>query len=239
MSTLHLSPDAPVLLQVAATAALVLHIGGGTAGIASGAVAMVARKGGRLHRISGVVFFVSMLVMTVVAGIVAPMMPTARWTNTTAAIFTFYLVITSWVTVRRRPDQVGVFEVAALMLAVGLALEGLALVWIDIRDPAAQGFESVYVFCAVAALAAGCDLVVILKGGVRGPARVARHLWRMSLAMVIATASLFVGQQQVLPEPVRGTLLVAIPPLSALAAMIYWLVRIRWPRNPRRRTATA
>src|SRR5205807_6968312 len=42
-------------------AALALHIGGGSAGILSGYAAVFARKGARLHRIFGTVFFVAML----------------------------------------------------------------------------------------------------------------------------------------------------------------------------------
>ena len=89
---LQLSADAPVILRAAAVAALVLHVSGGAMGIAAGWTAILAAKGQRLHRVAGTVFFVAMLMMTGVAAIVAPMLPQAQWTNTTAAIFTFYLV---------------------------------------------------------------------------------------------------------------------------------------------------
>ena len=86
---------------------------------------------------------------------------------------------------------------------------------------------SIYVFASLAALAAVCDLRVIARGGVAGAARVARHLWRMSLALVIATASFFLGQQKFLPPPVRGTLLPALPVLAALGLLILWMIRVR------------
>ena len=50
---LHAAADAPIALQLAADALLVLHIGGGTVGMASGFAAMVFRKGGKLHRLAG------------------------------------------------------------------------------------------------------------------------------------------------------------------------------------------
>ena len=44
------------------TAAFALHIGGGTVGLFSGVVAVVAAKGGRVHRAAGKVFVVAMLI---------------------------------------------------------------------------------------------------------------------------------------------------------------------------------
>ena len=117
---LQFGPEAPWILHFLAAAALVLHIGGGTMGMISGGVAMFARKGGRLHRVAGTVFFVSMLFMTGIAAIVAPMLPEARWTNTTAAVFTLYLVLTAWATVRRRAGEVGRFERAVVAVPLGI-----------------------------------------------------------------------------------------------------------------------
>src|SRR4051812_48615163 len=113
---LQYGPDAPLLMRAAAGAALVLHISGGATGIASGWTAILARKGERLHRVAGTVFFVGMLAMTVVGAIVAPMLPEARWTNTTAAVFTFYLVVTAWATVRRGEGRIGRFERIAVLI---------------------------------------------------------------------------------------------------------------------------
>ena len=233
---LPVAPDAPLVVRLAAGAALVLHIGGGTAGIGSGAVAMVAPKGGRTHRIAGTLFVVAMLTMSGVAAIVSPMMPQEQWTNTTAAIFTFYLVITSWVAVRRGQNEIGRFEPTAALVAAGLALEGLAFAIHQLAGGQPPGI-AIYVFAGLAAMAAGGDIATIRAGGVAGQARVARHLWRMSLAMGVATMSFFVGQQKFLPEPVRGTLLVAIPPLLVVAGLVYWMVKLRWPRRRRMRPA--
>jgi hypothetical protein len=55
--------------------AFILHIGGGTIGLASGLVAQFARKGGYLHRKAGNVFFVSMLVMAMFADYLAVTVP--------------------------------------------------------------------------------------------------------------------------------------------------------------------
>ena len=57
MSVLAVDPAAPWYLKAAAEAILVLHIGGGGVGMVSGAVALVARKGGRVHGWTGKAFF--------------------------------------------------------------------------------------------------------------------------------------------------------------------------------------
>jgi uncharacterized membrane protein len=232
-NNLQISPDAPFILHALAALALVLHIGGGTAAIASGCIAILAPKGGRLHRAAGKVFFVAMLVMSGIASIVAPMLDADQWTNTTAAVFTFYLTATAWMTVRRGAGEIGRFELAAMAVPLGVAALGLFLAGGGSRMAGKEDLATVYAISVIAALAAFCDLTMIRRGGVSGPARVARHLWRMSLALLVATGSFFMGQQKFLPEEVRGTLLPALPVLGVLALLIFWMVRVRvW--RPRR-----
>ena len=130
---LQLSPDAPLLLRAAATAVLVLHVGSGGVGLVSGAAAMTFRKGGRLHRAAGNVFFAAMLTMSAIGAAVAPFLP--QRPSIFAGIFTFYLVATAWATVRRREDSIGVFEVGALLVAVATAAGFFALGWIGAHSP--------------------------------------------------------------------------------------------------------
>ena len=104
---LHLSPDTPFLIRAAAGTALVLHIGGASVGMASGAVALIAPKGERLHRAAGNVFFVAMLTMSAVAAIVAPLLPDRI--SAVMGLLTFYLTATAWGVVGRPPARVGRF----------------------------------------------------------------------------------------------------------------------------------
>ena len=83
---LHVPAAAPWYLHAGAALLLTAHMGGGSLGMASGAVAMVARKGGRLHRRAGNVFFAAMLAMAGVGATVAPFLPDAQWTNTMAGV---------------------------------------------------------------------------------------------------------------------------------------------------------
>lgn len=81
------------------------------------------------------------------------------------------------------------------------------------------------VFGAIAVLAAIGDARIRFRGPPRGVPRLRRHLWRMGLALLIATSSLFQGQPGVFPEALQGTFWLAVPTLPALVAIPYWLLR--------------
>jgi len=50
----------------------------------------------------------------------------------------------------------------------------------------------------------------------------------MCVALLIASFSFFLGQQQVFPASVRGSPLLFVPEIAILAVMIFWLVRVRF-----------
>ena len=233
---LHLSPDAPFLIRAAAGTALVLHIGGASLGRASGAVALIAPKGERLHRAAGNVFFVSMLTMSGIAAITAPLFPDRI--SAAMGVFTFYLTATAWAAVKRPPGQVGRFEAGAGPAALGIAAAFLALAVIGGRMPGGmlddEPSQLGYVFAVVAAIAAASDLRMVRRGGLSGGPRIARHLWRMCLALFIAWGSA-AGQPRVvalLPKALHQPLLIFLPALSVLALMAFWLLRTRFTRRP-------
>jgi uncharacterized membrane protein len=233
---LQIAPDAPLIVRAAATTALILHIGGGATAIAAGWTSILARKGGRLHRVAGTVFFVAMLSMAGVGAIVAPMLTEAQWTNTSAAIFTLYLVITAWMTVRRPAGEVAWFEKAALAVPAGFVLLVLGLA---ATGRGGVGFAAVYVFAALGTLAGICDLRMIRAGGIAGPARIARHLWRMTLGLAVATGSFFVGQPRFVPEVLKDTGLNVLISVAVPVLLAFWMFRVRAPRIFRRRRVSA
>jgi hypothetical protein len=61
----------------------------------------------------------------------------------------------------------------------------------------------------------------------------------MSTAFLIAAFSFFLGQQDNMPEAVRGSPLLFVPPVAVLASMLFWIFRVRfakaWLRTPMRR----
>jgi hypothetical protein len=73
----------------------------------------------------------------------------------------------------------------------------------------------------------GHRLRVLRSGALTRAARLARHLWRMSFALLIATMSFFLGQAKGIPSPIRIPALLALPVLAVLVTMLYWLWRVR------------
>lgn len=213
---------------------LVVHVGAGSLGALSGAVALTARKGGTVHRSFGTVFAIAMLTMAVFALYLSIL----RQPGTIiSSIFTFYLVGTAWLTVRRKAGSIGLPErlafAAGLLCAVGIALSGVAAA----NSPTGRflGYPpGVYAFVGTfAALAAAFDLKVVLRGGIAGAQRIARHLWRMCLGFFFALASALTQLQKVLPTHVLGLrmlyilLILAFTPLAMLA---FWMIRVRLTR---------
>lgn len=228
MNTLQVGAESSWLVHAAAAAILFLHIAGGTIGMISGTMALAFRKGGRAHVLAGNVFFISMLVMAGIGGFVAPFLVTAEGNpklfDSAAGFFTCYLVITSWLTVRRKAGTIGRAEVAAFVFASLLAA-AIVLVGRTRGDATAY-----YGLGGIIALAAALDLKVILNRGIAGGPRVARHLWRMSLALFVALGSFFLGQQRQMPDFMQGSPWLSVPPLAVLAAMVFWLLKLRFAR---------
>ena len=228
MNTLQVAADSPWPVQAGAAAILFLHIAGGSVAIVSGATALALRKGGRAHVLAGNIFFVSMLVMASIGALVAPFLLTAQGNpklfDSAAGFFTCYLVVTSWLTVRRKAGTIGRAEVGAFVFAAFLAA-AIVLIGTGRDDP--TGY---YAMGGIIALAAALDLKVILNRGIAGGPRIARHLWRMCLALFVAVGSFFLGQQRVMPEFMQGSPWLSVPPLAVLAAMVFWLLKLRFAK---------
>ena len=248
MNTLQVSPESPWIIHAAAAILLFLHIAGGTIGIVSGLTAVAVRKGGRVHVLAGQVFFVSMMVMASIGALVSPFLAapdgTPKMFDSMAGFFTFYLVVTGWLTMRRRAGTIGRSEIAAFVYAASLAAIAVLIgtraastATGSVGGMPAAGF---YGIGTIIALAAALDLKVILAGGVTGAPRLARHLWRMCLACFVAVGSFFLGQQRVMPELIQGSAWLQVPPLIPLIMMVFWLLKLRlaqavtWVKRRRR-----
>ncbi len=81
---------------------------------------------------------------------------------------------------------------------------------------------------------------MLRAGGIQGPRRIRRHLWRMCFAMWVAAASFFWGPPGRVPEVIRIPALQAVAVLLPIAVMLYWLVarprqtNLSWHRSRRR-----
>jgi hypothetical protein len=231
---LQAPPGSSLLVRGALDLILAAHIGGGAVGMVSGAAALLAPKGGPLHRAAGNVFFVAMLVMAGIGATVAPIM--GDWISTFAGFFTLYIVVTAWATVRRKDGGVGGLETGGLFVALSVVAAGLFFIWLQSRSSTGMidgtPPQAAYIFAIIGSIAAAGDLKMILRGGICGAQRIARHLWRMCFGLFIAAGSFFLGQSQVFPASLRHSPILMVPPFAVLGALIFWMLRVRLARRP-------
>ena len=188
-------------------AILAVHIGMGTLGVLTGAAALLFRKGSGPHRVAGTVFVLSMLLMGASASILAAMKSEPRLVI--GGMMTMYFIATAWMAGRRKDGETGAFEVVALSAAVVIGLSSIAQ----------------HSFNGIMALAAAADLSVILRRGVFGAQRIARHLWRMCIGLFIAVGSFAAQGAKFLPPGVGLQVLLASM-ILILSVMVFWLVRV-------------
>jgi len=228
---LELGPDSSPIARAAAATILYLHIGAGGIALVAGAISGLAKKGSRLHRRSGTVFTVSMVVMAAIGAAVSPFLKPPQWVNVVAGCFTLYLVVTAWLTVKHRNPS-GPAGIGALVASVGIALAAYSIALGAIPAENSDS-RAAMVFAFIVTFAAIGDVRMIVGGALSATQRLFRHLWRMCYALLIAAASLFLGQPQVFPEQVRGTGLLFVPVVAVLGLMIFWMIRVRFAKNRR------
>jgi uncharacterized membrane protein len=215
---------------------LVVHILAGGLALAAGYVALYAAKGARLHRKSGMLFVWTMLTMAVFGLVVTLARDAGPAANVPAALLTCYLVVTGLTAVR--PPAAGARRLDLGGLVLVLAVAAVCLVF-GVEAIAAGGSRDgipafpFVLFGVVGLLAAAGDVRMLRAGGLRGAFRIARHLWRMSFALLIAAMSFFLGQADEIPEPLRKPALLALPVVEVLVTMLYWLWRVRIRRSLR------
>jgi uncharacterized membrane protein len=222
---------------------LLVHILGGTVGLLSGTAAMIFRKGSPRHVLAGKIFVVSMLLMAVFAVYLAIVRNQPN--NVGGGIFTFYLILTAWLTARRGERETSRFDWAMLLIPLTLG----TLSWMNGIKVVRSGASSVdgvpvgmmFFMATVMLLAAAGDVRMLLRGSVPGTARIARHLWRMCFGLFIASGSFFMGANnrplrllstvgigQHLSPAFFSMGLYLILTILPLVLLIFWLIRVRF-----------
>ncbi len=216
---------------------LPIHIAAGGLAMVLGAVALVVKKGGTIHRRSGLLFVYAMLVMGFSASILGlrngPTDP-----NVFVGLMTLYFVGTALTTVRPVSPWTRRINAAALTVVAGLALgsivNGVKLLNNPGLSPGGVPFRTIgvmsFVLATVMTLAAAGDVRIMWFGLPRCGRRLARHLWRMCFALFMAAGSFFSIRERVakiLPEPFTTGPMRALPILLLFGAMFYWLWRVR------------
>jgi hypothetical protein len=224
---------------------LIAHMCAGTLGLLSGTAGMSFRKGSPRHVLAGRVFVASMLIMAVLAVYLAVVKHDPN--NIGGGIITFYLIGTAWLTARRRDGETSRFDWLVLLIPLALG----TLTWINGVKVVRSGASSQngvpvgmsFFMGSVMLLAAAGDVRMLLRGGVRGAQRIARHLWRMCFGLFIAAGSFFLGPSnrplrllsavglgQHLPPALFNTPLYLFLSVLPLIMLVFWLVRVRFAK---------
>jgi len=209
---------------------ILVHVSMGVVSLISGTAALLFREGHRLHRTAGNIFFLSMVVMSLLGSYAAIFKPEAI--SVLNGILTAYLVATAWSTVRYPKGKAIPFEVGAMIiiLVVGISLLFFGLQAIRSESGLKDGIpaRAYFFFATIALLAAAFDIRMIWKKGLNRARRTARHLWRMCFALFIAMASFFTGQPQLFPEQFQRIEILSAPAILVIVVMVYWLVRVHF-----------
>jgi hypothetical protein len=209
---------------------LILHICTGTLGMLSGFVAAAFRKGSRQHAMAGDVFVVSMLLLSA-SGMYLAIMKFQPG-NIVGGALTFYLVATAWMTARRGEGGTGMFDWGALLVPLAVGTANLTWGTEAMLNQTGLKYDyppGPYFFLgSVAVLSVVGDVRMLLRGGIFGAQRIARHLWRMCFAWFIASASIFLARQQLFPVLMSKAGALYVLSFVPLAVMIFWLIRVRF-----------
>jgi uncharacterized membrane protein len=214
-----------------------MHIVAGGLAIILGAVALSVKKGGAIHRRSGLLFVSAMAILGGSAAILG-FLKSPTDGNVFAGLMTLYFVGTALTTVRPEAPWTRGFNLAALFVAVGLSLIDVMAGVTAFNSPRGTlngvPFPMLFFMATVLALAAIGDIRIMRSGALRGGPRLARHLWRMCFALFIAAGSFFSIRARVatiLPDPFTTLPMRMLPILLPFAAMFYWLWKLRGRRT--------
>jgi uncharacterized membrane protein len=210
---------------------LPVHILAGALALLFGYVALYATKGATLHRKSGLLFVYAMVTLALSGALMEALTGSYTSVNVIAGLLTFYFVTTALLTVRRRPQRFSWMDRAAVLLALTVSVLAFKAGF-DLLKSARPETAPSFIFGIVGLLAATGDVRMMRAGGIQGPRRISRHLWRMCFAMWVAAASFFWGPPRRVPEVIRIPALQAVAVLLPVVVMLYWLWRIR-SRRPK------
>lgn len=210
--------------------ALAFHFAAGLVSIVAGTIALSVAKGGKLHRQSGLVFSMAMVILGLTAAGIGAYegSPGQVFGGLVAA----YLVFSAMTTVKPLPRLGQRFDVLLMVLAFAFAaamLYGAITEWLDpaVKVVGRPRVVPPLVAGIVMLLAGMGDLRSIRARGLQGSQRLARHLWRMCFGLFIATGSFFLGQMSFIPEPLRIMPMLLVLAFAPILFLIYWMWRVR------------
>ena len=194
---------------------LFLHTLAGVAALAAAGIAVGSGKGGRLHRRSGNIYTLAMLVVGVSALVLAVVHPNPFLFA--VGVFSLYLVFTGWRAAMVRDGRPWRLDHAggAVMALAGIGMLG----WGAQGLMAGGGAQPVILlaFGSIGLTMALSDWRDWARGPVTGKARIARHLSRMLGGTIATITAAGVVNLGFLPD-----LVVWLGPTALITPVIFW-----------------
>jgi len=205
----------------------VIHTPAGTVGLVSAVVALLASKGGALHRKAGSCFTVAMLIM-LVSGFVAALLKESTDDMFLSAVV-MYTVFSAWLTAHRKKNETGFLERVALIWIVAIAIAALSVSagWREVIAPNAY-----LVWAGFAVLCAIGDFRNLYRPDLSDTQRVIRHVWRIGFSLIWAALAFTDKIVKMLGSNVKELpieqvlLIVAVPTMLILMTTFYWISKI-------------
>lgn len=192
---------------------LIIHIIAGSFLLLFGLGALIFSKGQSKHRLAGNLFFLSLLVMVLSVPNLLD--------DPVMAILSAYYGTTAWAIVLRKENSTGIFEILAMIsiTIVSLLLFNVVLTSTSL-PPIFKYILSTW--AVVTALSAMLDLNMILRGGLSGKHRIARHAWRACCALLGAVMSFSINTDEYWPDFVNNNILIYL----TIGILVFWVFRI-------------
>jgi hypothetical protein len=185
-----------------------VHIAAALIATAVGGASFLSRKGGPLHVRAGRLFVPAMYVMYGFGLLYAAVDPTPDPMLAVSAVIGAYLVATASRSAARRDGVAGRFEHGAFALILACLALSLAFLWLASASPTGRfyghGPATLMPNIVLAALGAGFDLAFILRKRLTANQRIARHVWRISVAMLMVTFSTLPAIRSRRSSPMRS-----------------------------------
>lgn len=216
--------------------AVIAHVALGTLAVGMGAVALVVRKGRKVHIGAGRVFVFSMGLSSLLGATLGFLKYETLWITFFAGILGATLVASGVLAVRiHAPGAKKCFVAIAgvnALNAAGLLVAGWCATTLPdgrLYDFAATDYFFLFGMSAIAAVG---DVRMTIGRVITGGHRIAQHLTRMCIGFFIAAGSAFTGPgASAFPEVLQQSGILSLPELMIILLMLFWLWKtLRRPR---------
>src|SRR5262249_38453034 len=137
---------------------------------------------------------------------------------------------TAWMTVKRH-GEVDMFDWGLLLFGITVFAAQATFAVRALMSPTKTLYglpAPPYIMLgSVVLLAVIGDIRMLMRGGIAGTQRIARHLWRMCFGWFVASGSIFLARPHLFPVWMRKSGALYFLTVLPLLLLVFWMVRVR------------